>query len=87
MTITLGPVKMTEYNKFAAYLVPMKETFTDPATLLRVKDMFKEYTLDDADSYDLGEPWCSIVYLRNGSKYTLKYYYDKLTGVVIEPSQ
>ena len=80
---------MDDIHRFTAYLVPMKENFTDVSTLLRVADMFKEYTLDDAESYQIGERFSNIVFLRNGSRYTLQYdtayLVDQLVSVTIEP--
>lgn len=51
------------------------ECIYDPAQLERIKEMFKNYTLDDALSYEIGE---SVTFERNGSLYTLYYENDLL---------
>lgn len=62
--------------------------FTDAATLRRAREMFASYSLDDAESFTIGERYSRIVFNRNGSRYTLcyddAYEYDKLVCVIVK---
>lgn len=63
-------------------------SFTDAATLRRAREMFASYSLDDAESFTIGERYSRIVFNRNGSRYTLcyddAYEYDKLVCVIVQ---
>lgn len=53
----------------------ISEYTTDSAQLERIKKMFKNYTLDDAVSYEVGK---SVTFEHNGSLHTLHYENDLL---------
>ena len=58
----------------------ISEYTTDSAQLERIKKMFKNYTLDDAVSYEIGK---SATFERNGSFHTLHYENDLLVRAEI----
>lgn len=70
-------------------VIIFKETFTDQQSLKRFNTMFQTCTLDDAESFEIGERFSNIVFLRNGSRFTFNYDtaypVDQLISVSVEP--
>ena len=58
-----------------SWIVRIPEYTTDSAQLERIKKMFKDHTLDDAISYEIGK---NVTFERNGSFHTLHYENDLL---------
>ena len=58
----------------------ISEYTTDSAQLERMKNMFKECTLDGAISYEIGK---NVTFERNGSFHTLHYENDLLVRAEI----
>ena len=58
----------------------ISEYTADSAQLERIKKMFKDHTLDDAISYEIGK---NVTFERNGSFHTLHYEKDLLVRAEI----
>ena len=63
-----------------SWIVRIPEYTTDSAQLERIKKMFKDHTLDDAISYEIGK---NVTFERNGSFHTLHYENDLLVRAEI----
>lgn len=63
-----------------SWIVRIPEYTTDPAELERMKNMFKDYTLDNAVSYEIGK---NVTFERNGLLHTLHYENDLLVRAEI----
>ena len=63
-----------------SWILQIPEYTTDSAQLERIKKMFKDCTLDDAVSYEVGK---SVTFERNGSLHALHYENDLLVRAEI----
>lgn len=63
-----------------SWIVRIPEYTTDSAELGRMKNMFKDYTLDNAVSYEIGK---NVTFERNGLLHTLHYENDLLVRAEI----
>ena len=63
-----------------SWICRISECTTDPAQLERMKNIFKNHTLDDAVSYEIGK---NVTFERNGLLHTLHYENDLLVRAEI----